>query len=531
MKPRIYQQSAIDAAISWVKYKASPAIIVLPTGAGKTIVIKELANYYCGQSLRVCILAHRKELLQQASDKFTNNVEIYSASIGKGDINAPIVIAGIQSIYNKEANPFDIIIIDECHRVPNKLEGMYWSFIKKNPQAKIIGLTATPSRLEGGALGWGEIVYSIDYKHLQEAGYLSPLTNKLSCEPNLKDIKITLGEYHEGQLADVMSDPELLALSIKKIMAYSVGRNSILIFCVTVKHAELLNDAMRLNGMDAAIITGSTADGIRDDIIESFKGGQIRYLINCMVLLEGFDAPDVDMIVCLRPTKSRSLWWQMMGRGVRLSNNKNDCLLIDMAGNLREHGGMGMPFVEKSYREAATDRGKACPLCEEFLAVAKRQCTCGYEFPEQEARKAAHLKNHDSKTNVVYEPQPDVQYDIKDVGYYKHVKKATGSISLRVDYYCEGANYGKISEWIAPFKAQQFFHERGITLTKAMTAETIDEMVLMADSLKKPESIVVSQDGQWQRVSKYIWLKPSGLIEEVKDDRPMGEIIDDWIDF
>jgi DNA repair protein RadD len=528
---RIYQQAAVDAIISWLKYKDCPAIGVLPTGSGKTHVFAALIEHYYNMGFRICLLAHRKELLTQASSKITVPHSFYSASVGEKNANSRVVVAGIHSICNKDVGEFDIILIDECHRLSNSNEGMYWNFIRRSPNAKVAALTATPHRLEGGALGWGEIVYSIDYKHLQEAGYLAPLTNKLSCEPSLKDIKITLSEYHEGQLADVMSEPDLLELSIKKIMAYSVGRNSIMIFCVTVKHAELLNDAMRLNGMDATIVTGNTADNIRDDIIASFKSGQIRFLINCMVLLEGFDAPDVDMIVCLRPTKSRSLWWQMMGRGVRLSPKKKDCLLIDMAGNLREHGGMGMPFVEKAYKEAATDRGKTCPVCEEFVAVKQRQCACGYEFPEQEERKANHLKNHDSKTSVVYEPQPDIQYDVKDVGYYKHVKKATGSISLRVDYYCDGANYGKISEWVAPFKAQQFFYERGITLTKTMSAETIDELVLIAEGLKKPESIVVSQDGQWQRVSKYIWLKPSGLIEEVKDDRPMSEIIDDWIDF
>jgi DNA repair protein RadD len=509
MKPRLYQTAAIDAAILWVKYKDSPAIIVLPTGGGKTIVIKELSSHFATQSLRVLILAHRKELLLQAGDKFGDKgFSYYSAAIEKGNLDDWVVIAGIQSIYDADCAQFDIIIVDECHRMPETQEGMYWNFIKKHKGAKIIGLTATPYRLETGQLKWGRIIYDIPYKTLLDAGYLCKLANKVAAQPLLKEVKISMGDYSESHLEDVMTEAALLKTSIEKTIQYSEGRKSVLIFCVTVRHAELLCTQMRLNGLDATIITGKTSDNLRDDIVESFKTGQIRYLINCMVLLEGFDAPDVDMIVCLRPTKSRALWWQMMGRGVRIGPNKKDCLLIDMAGNLEEHGGMGAPFIDTEKKEKAP--GKICPQCEEFVDYGCMECPgCGFQFPrpEYEERKINHKTKHETTVDAVYAPQPDVTYDVIDVGYYKHVKKATGSISLRVDYYCEGANYGKISEWIAPFKARDFFADRGMVLPLSMSAETIDEIVMAAEGLKKPEQILVKQEGQWQRVAKYIWLK------------------------
>jgi DNA repair protein RadD len=528
MQPRAYQQAAIDATLSWVRYKTSPAIIVLPTGGGKTIVIKELAKHFATQNMRVLILAHRKELLLQTGDKFDNvGFSYYSASIEKGNLDDWVVVAGIQSIANADCAQFDVIIVDECHRMPNDGSGLYWQVINKHKGAKIIGLTATPMRTDSGTLKWGELVYNIEYKALLDAGYLAPLTNKVSAEPELGKVKISMGDYAENQLEKVMIEKELIDISVKKIISYSQNRKSVLIFCVSVMHAKILTAELYKSGVAAVVLSGETPDAERDNIIDDFKNGIIKFLVNCMILLEGFDAPNVDMVVCLRPTKSRVLWWQMMGRGVRKAENKENCLLIDMAGNLREHGGMGAPFFDVQKKSEEKKNGKICPKCEEFLAFSARECPCGYQFPEPERRGIVHSKKHDDKTDAVYVAIPDMRYFVNAVKYNKHIKKETGSVSLRVDYYCDGANYGKISEWIPPFKAHQFFLDRGVRLASQMSATTIDEIVAMADALKRPTHILVKQEGKWQRVIDYTF----PVISEDVEPETIEEFLDDEIPF
>lgn len=353
---REYQQSAVDAALAWFEYKATPAIVNMPTGSGKSHVIAALVKAFAELGKRVLVLAHRKELLEQTSTKIEVPHGIYGASLGEKDLEQLITVAQIQSIYRQELEPLDVIIVDECHMLPNSRDlGQYWSLINKHPQAFLVGLSATPYRMKGGVLDWGNEVYKIGYEPLLQAGYLSPLSNKLCGTPDLSKVEIRAGEYVENQLALVMEDPALIDAACRAIIAYSDNRHSCLIFCVSIAHANLITHTLNNSGIPAHLITGETNQGERENIIEQFKAeyGEVRYIVNVNVLTVGFDAPNVDMIVCLRPTKSKALWEQMMGRGVRKADGKKNCLLIDMAGNLDEHGPLGSPFRESEGRDEA----------------------------------------------------------------------------------------------------------------------------------------------------------------------------------
>lgn len=541
MSLRIYQQSAVDSAITWAKYKDTPAIIVLPTGAGKSHVIAALAEHYYKLGERVCILAHRKELLAQNGGKMSIPHGYCSASLGDKDLHLPVIVGGIQTIARRELQPFDKIIIDECHRVPNNDElGQYWQFIAQNEGCRVIGLTATPYRLSGGKLKWGEIIYQAHYADLRDVGYLSPLVNKLKNQPDLSAVKITAGDYNESELSSCMESPELVDSAIKHLIAYGAERKCGLVFCVSIKHSEIMLLAMLANGLSASIIHGNMSDDERDKTIELFKRGEVKYLINCMILLEGFDHPPIDLILCLRPTKSKALWEQMLGRGVRIHDGKTDCLLLDMAGNLKEHGGMGTPYHEPSRKEGKKEHGRICPSCEEFVQpVTAKSCNeCGYVFLQEEPSLVSHNLYADTESEVVR--QPIQEYEVVAVTYGEHMNRKKGTRSIKVTYY---TNYEPISEWIAPWsdsgwarnKAWQFFKERGkdiyTTQEKDISSYSADDLLFYCERLRKPIKIWVDTNEKFPRITRYEYEQQSTEASGGGNSAGVNPLDEDFIPF
>lgn len=489
--------------IAWLKYKDTPAIVNMPTGSGKSHVIAALAEHYYNECKNVLILAHRKELIEQTGGKISGMpVGYYSASLGKKELHQGVTLANIQSMARvTDLPPYDVVLIDECHMVPPK-DGIYWNLLNRIGKPKIAGFSATPYRLKGGKLGWGDTVYEIGYKPLFDAGYLCPVSNKLLLDvtPNLASVPVALGEYKQEEIAAIMEDPALLTASIAAIRAFSVGRNSCLIFTVSVNHAYLVRNTLAANGIEADIITGETPQTERDDIIERFRAGSIRFLINCEVLLVGFDAPCVDAIFCLRPTKSKGLWEQMCGRGVREYKGKVNCLLIDMAGNLSEHGGLGTPHNEKNKATESQYKGKICPECEEYVQpMAARVCNdCGYNFPEPETPKVKHNYKPDMTSSAVYEEEAPQWYEVSHVSY-KQKKSKKGDEMIVIEYHCDYGKYGTVCDWILPYhekdfpraKAESIFKAAGNELGSPIETYSLDDLMWHAGQLKCPKRVNV----------------------------------------
>lgn len=503
---RDYQRSAVDSTLSWLRYKETPSIVSIPTGGGKTAIIRGLCESFHKGGLRTLVVAHRKELLEQAGRILSVPFGFYSAGIGEKRLDMPVTVAGIQSIARADCPPFDRILIDECHRVSNEREGQYWSLIDRHPKAKVVGLTATPFRMRGGALTWGEVVYSIGYPELLKAGYIAPLSSKPKHVPDLSRVPVTMGDFSEAELEEVMTDRDLLVKSVQHVMAYGESRRSVLIFCVSVRHCHLLAALMEQNGLDARVISGETPDAEREAIIEDFKAGKLKHLLNCEVLLEGFDHPALDMIVCLRPTKSKGLWEQLIGRGVRKHPGKENCLLIDMAGNLHEHGGLGAPVAKAAGKGVKQPTGKICPVCESFVAPLTKECPdCKYQWPEPEKRKVTHQESADHDTDAVYVGGFET-YKVTGFACRPH-KSKKGNESIRVDYYCD-YRYGKISEWLSVHhesdwvrgKARAFLKEHGWAGEGDTSDYTMDELLWQCESLKSPTSITVDHSGEFPRV-------------------------------
>lgn len=385
-KLRDYQQAAVNNAIKYFQKSRDPAIIVLPTGAGKSLVIAELARIANG---RVLVLAHVKELVEQNYEKYKSyglSAGIFSASLGKKDWHQKAIFGSVQSVARAPDdffNDFSLLVIDECHRVAEEGDTQYQSVIKKllekNPKLCILGLTATPFRL---GLGWiyeysqtGEI--KTDKKRFfKQCVYELPLSylikNKYLTTPVKIDIPVTCYDFSEltekdrmytaAEVEEVLkSQKRLTPLIIKNIIDITehFKRQGVMIFSSSVKHAEEIMSYLPKD--DSRIVLGDTEMNDRDQIIQDFKNKKFKYLVNVSVLTTGFDAPHVDVIAILRPTESNSLYQQIVGRGLRLSADKKDCYILDYTGM-----GHDIYAPEISDRRPAKDTVPVivpCPAC------------------------------------------------------------------------------------------------------------------------------------------------------------------------
>lgn len=366
-KLRDYQQKASDAAVTFFNNKAKKtnAIMVLPTGSGKSLIIADIAARLDGHTL---VFQPSKEILEQNFKKLCSygilDCSIYSASFNSKQINR-ITFATIGSVRNHPElfTHFKNIIVDECHLV-NPKEGMYKDFFEA-VKCKILGLTATPYRLSssrdfGSMLKFitrtkphvfGEVIYHVQVSTLLDMGYLA----KLNYYPMDKELeKYNGGEFKECNLkrnstgADYTDDSVkeeyeridfygFLVFIIQRLLnnqKTGIKRKGILVFTRFLKEAERLTWSIP----GCAIVSGDTPKGERERILEAFKAGEVSVVANVGVLVCGFDYPELDTIVLARPTMSLALYYQIVGRAIRPHKNKETAWIVDLCGNIKRFG-------------------------------------------------------------------------------------------------------------------------------------------------------------------------------------------------
>ena len=353
---RPYQQAAVDATINYFRINNSPALIVLPTGAGKSLVIAELARVAHG---RVLILAHVRELVEQNHHKFIElglDAGIYSAGLNRKDIKEKVIFGSIQSIARASEEffqSFSLLIIDECHRISMEGETQYFQVIQKlrvaNNAICILGLTATPYRLGQGWIYqynshklilrtseerfFSKCIYELSLGYMIKNKFLTPpikIDSPVACY-DFTSLKLNGTKFILSEIEGILKDQKRITpVIIKNIVDMAQDRKGVMIFTSSVKHAEEI--LRSLPPFVSALIVGDTEGGDRDEIIDAFKAQKIKFLVNVSVLTTGFDAPHVDVIAILRPTESVSLYQQIIGRGLRLSPSKTDCLILDYTG-------------------------------------------------------------------------------------------------------------------------------------------------------------------------------------------------------
>lgn len=428
---------------------------------------------------RVLILAHVKELLEQTAGTLRRiapdlSVGVYSAGLNRRDTDHRVIVAGIQSVHKRacELDAFDLIIVDEAHLLPPAGEGRYRTFLTDakivNPNVRLIGLTATPYRMESGMLCGPDnllnaICYEVGVKELIVQGYLCSLVTKAGRKKaDTSGLHIRAGEFIGSEVEALMDTDELVGAACREIVDMTKDRQAVLIFAASVAHAEHVKTTLeRISGQECGLVTGDTSAAERDRLIARFKGEpvpanlfgdsapQLKYLVNVNVLTTGFDAPNVDAVVLLRPTASPGLYCQMVGRGLRLHSDKRDCLVLDYGGNILRHG----PIDAIQIQEHAGGSGKApareCPECQSVVHAAYTVCPdCGYEFPPPDRKKH---EAEASEEGILTGQIVDTEYDVHDVFYSVHTKRGADEDApktMRVDYQVGFNDYK--SEWICP---------------------------------------------------------------------------------
>jgi DNA repair protein RadD len=385
-KLRDYQQQAVDQVVAHFKKKRTPAVVVLPTGAGKSLVIAELARIAKG---RVLVLAHVKELVEQNHEKYVSlglEAGIYSASLGKKERDQKAIFGSVQSIARASDDffhDFSLLVIDECHRVADDGATQYREIVKQllehNPGLCILGLTATPYRL---GMGWiyeqGEKgdTKSEQPRFFKKCVFELPLSymikNRYLTVPIKVDIPVTCYDFSELSEKDRMytgAEVEEILKNQKRLTPFIIkniiditeryDRQGVMIFSASVRHAEEIMSYLPTE--QARLVVGDTDMATRDATIDDFKARKFKYLVNVSVLTTGFDAPHVDVIAILRPTESNSLYQQIVGRGLRLSDEKKDCFVLDYTG--MGHDIYAPEISDKRPAKDTVPVQVACPLC------------------------------------------------------------------------------------------------------------------------------------------------------------------------
>ena len=566
MELRPYQSEAVEAVYNHLRTKDNNPCVVLPTGTGKSIVIaKIVSDAVKNWNGRALILAHVKELLEQNAGKIKAfcpdiPIGIFSAGLKSRDTSEAVIVAGIQSVYDKacDLGAFDVIIVDEAHLIAPDGDGMYRTFLKDmkiiNPHVRVIGLTATPFRLKGGLICQpenilNEVCYEAGLKEMIADGYLSPLVSKAGrAEAKLDNLRIRGGEFIADEVSSAMDTDELVSSACREIVELTRDRKSVLIFTTSVEHCKHVAEKIAaFSGRECAIVTGDTNPGERAEIIDRFKGKVIpadlfgtpkpplKFLSNVNVLTTGFDAPNTDCVVLLRPTNSAGLLVQMIGRGTRLSpeTSKQNCLVLDYGGNILRHGPVDMIRVKEPGAGKGGDApAKKCPQCLALIHAAYSACPeCGYVFPPPET---SNISRTASSAGVLSGQVDYTDYEVQGTYYAVHEKRYADPDTpktMRVDYQI-GFNDFK-SEWVCPEhtgyahgKFEKWWRERAAL--GCPVPNTAREAVSLANEglLAEPESITVKTVAgeKFDRITGWR-LKERPVMREPGDD---SNEPDDW---
>lgn len=526
MQLRDYQRQAVDCTWAYMRAKPGNPAIVAPTGSGKSVIIAETVKQAVEQwGARVGVVAGQKELLAQNFEKLQSllpgvDCGIYSASLNRRDRWNRVVFLQVQSVYNRMASfgPFDLLLFDEFHLVPTRGEGRYRTMIaearKWSPNLRAVGYSATPFRLGHGPVCgpdhiFNEIAYEANVGDLIRQGYLCPLISRGgSARADLTGVKVrSSGDYVEAELAAAVDRSELVEAACDEMVAHAADRRSWVVFAVSVAHAQHVAEALNRRGVNAAVVHGETPGAERDRLLEDFKRGQIRALVNVNVLTTGFDAPNIDCVVMLRPTKSAGLYVQMVGRGFRLHPSKQNTLVLDFAGNILEFGPVDTVRV-KSKRDGSkvveTQPHKQCPACQALIPTGCRTCPeCGHQFA---AAAPDHLDRPVGAPVLSTERERIVRtHAVDSVKYERHTGKNGKPDSMRVTYQC---GLRRISEYVC-------LQHSGFARTRALewwlrrepgtqqVPHTVEEALPRAWGLPTPSRIVVDETDKWPEIKAH----------------------------
>lgn len=543
---RPYQDAAITSLFAWfASGNTGHPLVVAPVGAGKSLLIAEFIKrvHKTAPRTRIVVIAHVKELLTQNFDELreqypTVDAGFYCAGLGQKRLHNDVTFASIQSVWNK-ASSFNrapqIILIDECHLISHNDATQYRKFIDAclllNPDCKVVGYTGTPFRADTGRLDEGEgklfdgVAYQIEMAYMVQEGYWArPFTPKTETRLSVEGVPVRCGDYVAKQLEQAVDVDEKTKACVAEIVGHGAGRRRWLIFTAGIQHCEHVRDAIRSCDISCEMVTGETPQAERDDIIAKYKAGDIRALVNVAVLTTGFNTPDIDMLVFMRPTRSPVLYVQCSGRGVRpvyadgfdlnarqgrldaiAASTKKDCMILDFGGVIDTLGPIDAVDIRRTgKREGETEplqqaTFKICPSCGTECAPAQKFCySCSYSFA------AASVNTKAGSSAVLSNDVEPETHAVWHVDYKLHEKRDNpdAAPTMRVTY---ATNNGSFSEWIC-FEHHGFARQRAEQWHKIRLPLFIPPLTV-AEALglpyPTPATITVRKEGKYDRILSY----------------------------
>jgi DNA repair protein RadD len=394
MDLRPYQVETIEQARARIREGAKRVLLIVPTGGGKTVIASEIINSAQARGSRVLFLAHRRELILQTCDKL-NRFGVRHGVVMAGErpaLHLPVQVASVQTLARRTdaLTRVDLIFLDEAHHVTT--ENQYSDVLKRFPTAKVVGLTATPWRLDGKGLAdvFDSHVIGATPRQLRELGFLTPVGGWEYEAIDTSSARVKGGDFVASDLHASATSRRVVGDIISEWLAHAAGKRTVL-FATSIEQSQLMVAEFRKAGVPAEHVDGTMGSRERDALLGRLRSGETLVVCNCNVLTEGFDCPAIEVIVLARPTLSTSLALQMIGRGLRPSpeTGKTMCRVHDHAGVLAAHG---HPYAERDYSPAITVKGnrkaadgategragsRRCPSCKSVIACWPCDA-CGY---------------------------------------------------------------------------------------------------------------------------------------------------------
>lgn len=545
-QPRWYQDEAERSIFDYfARGGTGNPVVAMPTGTGKSVVIANFVRRVCElwPTQRIMMLTHVKELISQNAERLKSiwpvaPLGVYSAGLNSRDMGAPVVFGGVQSVapaikrfLASEAGASgirphfgwrDLLLIDECHLLSPKDDTLYQYVIseltKINPNLRTVGFTATPYRLKQGMITDGgvftDICYNLtnvtSFNRLISEGFIAPLIPRpTNAAIDVSNVGVIAGEYNSKQLEESVNDETTLA-GVREMVELGRDRACWLVFAAGVDNAEKIAAMLNYLGVGAAAVHSQNTAKENDAIIEAFKSGEYRALVNANKLTTGFDHPPIDLIGMFRPTLSPGLWVQMLGRGTRPSpqTGKANCLVLDFARNTERLGPINDPIIPG---RAGATQGSApvrlCPECGVYNHASARVCiSCGTEFTfETKLVKTAGTKSLLHGYQTVIETFP-----VSRVVYNLHMKRDTEGRLLsppmiKVSYF---AGLQRFNEFVmlehsgyAGRKSRDWWRQRHSGEPPATTAQALQQI----GELRSPRSIRVWVNKKYPEVLSCEW--------------------------
>lgn len=508
---RTYQRAAIDGLYQFWQDTPGNPLIVIPTGGGKSLVmaafIREVLE--AAPAERILIVTHVRELISQNFKELLTvwpqaPAGIYSAGLGVKQLHAQVLFCGIQSIHKRayDLQRVDLVLVDEAHLIPRNSDTMYRRFIGEliqiNPALKVIGLTATPYRLDSGRLDRGDgamfdgIAYDVSVRELIDEGYLCKLTTRRTeTYLDISGVAKRGGEFVPGALEAKLDDHAVTKAAVQEIVDAGKDRRAWLVFGTGLSHCRHIAEEIERHGYTAACIFGETPKAERDGLIADYRAGRIKALVNMNVLTTGFNVPHVDLLAMMRPTLSTGLYVQMVGRGTRNAPGKDNCLILDFARNIERHGPIDDPNIREPGKGDGDAPVKVCPKCEAYVPISVMTCPdCGYEFPPPPTE--AKLTKKAAMLPILSSPKPE-WLPVSRVTYHRHVKDMDKPPTLRVEYHCGITVY---REWVTiehrgGHARDRAFHWWRARAPAMAVPTTVAEALENSHALAKPKEIAV----------------------------------------